>query len=113
MGVVHSQRAMDEVGVRQRPVERRVAGAAEQDRAGVEHRQMGGLLRVERADEVGVRHAAEPRDVQPLRGVPQLVDPPLLRRRQGPEDADLAREHDLRGGRADEQRDLRVPALDR
>ena len=83
-------------------------------RAGVEHGGAGRRVRVERPDEVRVVDVGVPVEVQRRGRTPQPVAPPTSGGvGQGPDDAHLAVQHDLGGAHPGEQRDLRVPLLDR
>ena len=94
-------------------VEADVAAAAQQPGAGDHHRRVVGPGRVERADEVGVEHLGGPVDAQRASRAVQALYVARVGRRQGAEQSDAGVDHQRGGAEAGEQRDLRVPGLDR
>ncbi len=87
---------------------------AAQQRGGVaEQRRLGGHRRVQGAHHRGVVGALGPGDAEREGGPAQALDVAGVGRRQGAQHAGAAVEHDPGRGHAGEQRDLRVPVLDR
>ncbi len=74
---------------------------------------MGGAVRVEGADEFGVRDVVRPVDPQGLRRPPEPADRAVGGVGQGPQDARAGGQHQFGRGHAGHQGDLRVPAVRR
>ena len=87
VGVRRRQRGVQRL-LGQRPVERDVAGPAQQRRARVQHRRVVGPRRVEAADEVRVGDLLRPRDVQRLGHPAQPLHVARVGRRERAQDAD-------------------------
>ncbi len=68
-------------------------------------------VRVEGADELGVRHVVRPVDVQRVRGAVEAAHRTVRGRGEGAQDAGAVGEHQVGGGHAGEQGDLGVPAV--
>ena len=101
------------VAARHLAVERHVRGTAQQRGRVGEQGRVRRVRRVEVADDVARGRALRPRHAQRVRGEAQPLDVTRVRVGQRPQDADAAVQHEPRRAHAGEQRDLRVPLLDR
>ncbi len=114
MRVRRGQRGVSGVGGR-RPapggVEGPVGGPPQQAGALVQEGGVQRAVRVQRTDQVRVRQAVGPVDVQRAGGAAQPLERGGRRGGQGAEQADPGVQHQLGRGHAGEQRDLGVPAV--
>ena len=111
MGVLGGQRRLFDQGW-QLAVEPGITGAAEQPRAGHDHRGMVGLGRVERADELGVAQLGGPLDAQRSGSAMQALYVARVGRRKRAQQPDPGGHHQRCCAHPDQQRDLGVPLLD-